>query len=137
MTLYYAILAVANMMAIQSNQSASDSAASAAIDEEATMLTNAQTASTEAMSNVISAQNTSSNSDSSSSTNNNMTEAQQVESTETTLFQSQQKFISSMATVFTNLVSGPDTNNLKTDGTIGNMILQILSKTSSMLGTYY
>lgn len=128
-----AIYAVSEIMDIQQNQTKVDSQMAATADEYATTIVSADNQSTQAMSAVVSDQNTTD----STTTNNNMVEAQQVQSTYTTEFQAQQKDASSIGTVFTNLTSGPDSNNMKTDGSVGNMFLQILSKVSSMLGSSY
>jgi hypothetical protein len=128
------IAALVIMMSIQQQMTQVDSEAATQLNNEASTVVNADNASTQQMSAVISSQNTSSDS---SSENTNLQEAQQVESAETAQFQAQQQFITSQATLFTNLTSGPDSNNMKTDGTVGNLILQILSKVSSLLGTYY
>ncbi|MES2345638.1 MAG: hypothetical protein V4494_06865 [Chlamydiota bacterium] len=130
------IAALVVVMNIQQQMTKTDSETSTQVNSEANTIVAADNKSTQAMSAVISSQNTDGSS-SSTTTNTNLQEAQQVESTQTALFQSQQEFMTSQGTIFTNLTSGPDSNNMKTDGTVGNLVLQILSKLSSLLGTYY
>lgn len=129
------IFAVSEMMDIQENQTQVDSQVAAAADTVTSQLVNACNASLEEMSKVVSDQNSSSSS--SSSTNNNMVEAQQVQSTWTTEFNSEQETSSSIGTTFTNETTGPDTNNMKTLGQLGNLLLEIISKVTNMLGSFY
>ena len=117
----------------EQNQAATDSNAATAMGAWSNTIIQACDASSQGMTNEVNEQ---ASSTSSTSTNNNLTDAEQIEATMQTLFQSMQKFSSSFETLFSNDVS-TDANNEKSTINMNNYLQAAQSTLGSLLSQSY
>lgn len=121
-----------SIMTTQQNQIQVDSEAVTATTAWANQLVQACNSCAQEMSNIVGQAN-----NGSSNASSNVSEATQVATTVNTEMSGAQKAASSIGGTFTNLVSGPDNQNMKTDGSVGNLLLQNMNKTASLLSSGY